>query len=273
MLHSSHMKKPYSKPMRKGATAPRARMPSAAMAKAQEQSHDEPTFPMRINKYLAWKKYETRRGADELIETGQVFINGKRAELGTKVSERDVVEVKRKGAQKKLVYFAYHKPRGVLTHSAGEGETDIAQEIDIPGVFPVGRLDKDTDGLIILTNDGRITERLLHPRFDHEKEYLVVTKEPLRSSFKKNMEAGVRIEYEMTKPCKVKILDEQSFRVTLTEGKKHQIRRMCVALFQEVKHLTRIRVMNIELKNLKPGAYRPIEGKELETFLASLDLA
>ncbi len=230
-------------------------------------------FPMRINKYLAWQKYTTRRGADELIETGQVYINGKHAVLGDKVLETDTVEVKRKGKQKELVYYAYNKPKGVLTHSATEEETDIAHEVDIPDVFPVGRLDKDTHGLIILTNDGRITERLLHPRFDHEKEYVVTTKEPLRSSFKTKMEAGVRIEYEMTKPCKVKVLDEHSFRIILTEGKKHQIRRMCVALFQEVKDLKRVRVMTVELGRLKGGEVRKLEGVEKDTFLQSLDLA
>lgn len=231
------------------------------------------SFPMRINKYLAWKQYSTRRGADELIETGQVFINGRHAVLGDKVMETDKVEVKRKGKQKELVYYAYNKPKGVLTHSAGEDETDIAHEVDIPDVFPVGRLDKDTHGLIILTNDGRITERLLHPRFDHEKEYIVTTKENLRSSFKAKMEAGVRIEYEMTKPCKVKVLDERSFRIVLTEGKKHQIRRMCVALFQEVKDLKRVRIMSVELGKLKDGETRKLEGVEKEKFLKSLDLA
>lgn len=240
---------------------------------AQKSGLEAASFPMRINKYLAWKQYATRRGADELIETGQVFINGRHAILGDKVMEGDNVEVKRKGKQKELVYYAYNKPKGVLTHSATEDETDIAHEVDIEGVFPVGRLDKDTHGLIILTNDGRITERLLHPRFDHEKEYLVTTKEPLRSSFKAKMEAGVRIEYEMTKPCKVKVLDERSFRIVLTEGKKHQIRRMCVALFQEVKDLKRVRVMTIEIGRLKDGEYRKIEGDEKEKFLASLSLA
>lgn len=233
---------------------------------------DEAVFPMRINKYLAHMKHSTRRGADELVDTGQVFINGRVAVLGEKVEAKDKVEVRRKGKQKELVYYAYHKPRGIITHSPGPGEKEIMEVIGLRDVFPVGRLDKDSQGLIILTNDGRITERLLHPRFDHEKEYLVTTKEPLRSSFKNKMEAGVRIENEMTKPCKVSIVNEHSFRVILTEGKKHQIRRMCVALFQEVKDLKRIRIMTIELGKLPVGEFRKIEGAEREKFLQSLGL-
>ncbi len=136
---------------------PRAKRYTPQVRPAQVSGIEGASFPMRINKYLAWKQYSTRRGADELIETGQVFINGRHAVLGDKVMETDNVEVKRKGKQKELVYYAYNKPKGVLTHSAGEDETDIAHEVDIPDVFPVGRLDKDTHGLIILTNDGRIT--------------------------------------------------------------------------------------------------------------------
>jgi 23S rRNA pseudouridine2604 synthase len=233
---------------------------------------DTPQFPMRINKYLAWKKYATRRSADVLIDAGGVTINGRIAVLGDKVEERDKVVVTQKGKQKELTYYAYYKPRGIITHSPSHFEQDIVSVVDLKDVFPIGRLDKDSDGLIILTNDGRITERLLHPRFDHEKEYLVTTKEQLRSSFKAKMEAGVKIEKEMTKPCKVRIVDDHTFRVTLTEGKKHQIRRMCVALFQEVKNLTRIRVMTVELGALKPGQYRKLSGSEKARFLKALDL-
>ena len=193
--------------------------------------------------------------------------------LGDKVSAHDQVVVKRRGKQKELVYYAFNKPRGVITHSPSANEEEIMDVVDIPDVFPIGRLDKDSEGLIILTNDGRITERLLHPRFAHEKEYLVTTKENLRSSFKAKMEAGVRIEYEMTAPCKVILINERTFRVILTEGKKHQIRRMCVALFQEVKDLKRTRIMTVDLGKLKAGEYRKLEGTEKTRFLQSLDLA
>ena len=209
---------------------------------------------MRINKYLADKKISTRRGADELIKEKKVFINGKLAELGSQVNEDDKVEVR--GAKEKVYkYFAYNKPIGV--------ETDSPKE----SLFPLGRLDKASHGLLILTNDGRITDQLLNPKYIHEKEYLVRTSNKLRSNFKTKMEAGVNIEGYQTKPCKVKILNDFEFRVILTEGKKHQIRRMCANLFQEIADLKRERIMNIKLGNLKQGGVREINGEELATFL------
>jgi 23S rRNA pseudouridine2604 synthase len=137
-------------------------------------------------------------------------------------------------------------------------------------LFPLGRLDKASHGLLILTNDGRITDQLLNPKYIHEKEYLVRTSNKLRSNFKVKMEAGVNIEGYQTKPCKVKILNDFEFRVILTEGKKHQIRRMCANLFQEIADLKRERIMNIKLGNLKLGGVREINGEELKTFLNSL---
>jgi len=214
---------------------------------------------MRINKYLALKKIATRRGADELVKQKKVFINGKLAVLGSKVGERDKVEVK--GVEKKeYKYFAYNKPVGVETSSPREE------------LFPLGRLDKASHGLMILTNDGRITDQLLNPKYFHEKEYLVRTSNKLRSSFKQKMEKGVNIEGYQTAKCKVKILNDFAFRIILTEGKKHQIRRMCSALFQEVADLKRERIMNIKLGNLAPGALREIKGGELADFLASLTI-
>ncbi|OGI60315.1 hypothetical protein A2641_01160 [Candidatus Nomurabacteria bacterium RIFCSPHIGHO2_01_FULL_37_25] len=218
---------------------------------------------MRINKYLALKKISTRRGADELIKGKKVFINGKLALLGSKVNEKDKIEVK--GAkQKEYKYFIYNKPIGVETSSPKDD------------LFPLGRLDKNSHGLLILTNDGRITDALLNPKYFHEKEYVVKTSNKLRSSFKQKMETGVNIEGlpalhtqagYMTKPCKVKIINDFTFRITLTEGKKHQIRRMCSALFQEVADLKRERIMNIKLGDLKLNALREIKGEELTVFL------
>ncbi len=217
---------------------------------------------MRINKYLAWKKISTRRGADELVLNKKVAINGKVAVLGSKVNEGDIVKIKEEKDPSKIkqyVYLAYNKPVGV--------ETDSPKE----GLFPLGRLDKASHGLLILTNDGRITDRLLNPKYVHEKEYVVQTKEKLRSSFKAKMEAGVKIESAegnyLTKPCKVKIINPTTFRIILTEGKKHQIRRMCSALFQEVADLKRERIMNIKLGNMKQKGTREIKGLELSTFL------
>ena len=215
------------------------------------------SFPMRINKYLAFKKISTRRGADELVVNKKVFINGKLALLGSKVNEGDKIEV-RGTKPKEYKYFAYNKPIGIETNSPQEG------------LFPLGRLDKASHGLLILTNDGRITDQLLNPKYFHEKEYVVRTSNKLRSNFKQKMEAGVNIEGYKTKPCKVKILNDFSFRVILTEGKKHQIRRMCSALFQEIADLKREKIMNIKLGNLKSNAFREIKGEELAIFLKSL---
>jgi len=234
-------------------------------------------YPMRINKYLAHTGHATRVGADVLIKEGKVFINGRRAVLGDKISESDVVEVKG-GAKRaaKNVYFVYHKPRGVITHSPQndeEGIKEVTQGIpELTGTFPVGRLDKDSSGLIILTNDGRITDRMLNPEYEHEKQYVVRVDRPLRPSFKENMEAGVAIEDYTTKPCIVQIMGEKVFRITLTEGKKHQIRRMVVAMHNEVRELERVGVMNIRLGTLPKGAWRKIEGAELKDFLGSLGL-
>jgi 23S rRNA pseudouridine2604 synthase len=215
---------------------------------------EEHMYPMRINKYLALKKISTRRGADELIETKKVFINGKLAVLGSKVNESDKVEVK--GAPVKAYeYFAYNKPLGIETNSP---RADL---------FPIGRLDKASHGLLILTNDGRITDQLLNPKYFHEKEYVVRTSNKLRSSFKEKMEKGVNIEGYLTQKCKIKILGPNTFKIILTEGKKHQIRRMCSALFQEVADLKRERIMNIKLGPVKDGAMREIKGEELSTFL------
>jgi len=225
-------------------------------------------FPMRINKYLAHKNYCTRREADTLISAGKVLINGKPAHLGDKVKETDHVDVRFR--VKKYRYFAYNKPRGIITHSPEEDETDIRQSIPLVGVFPIGRLDKDSTGLIILTDDGRITDKLLNPDYTHEKEYVVTVKEELPNNFAARMEKGVNIEGYMTKPATVKVLSPKKFSIILTEGKKHQIRRMCSAVGLVVAKLERMRIMNIRLSGLKEGEHRPILGQELAVFLKSL---
>lgn len=231
---------------------------------------EKPDFPMRINKYLALQKHATRRGADELIQNRQVWINGRLAVLGDKVNQSDKVEVKFKGQKPEgFVYIAYNKPKGVATHYAG-GEDDAAYPKELKNVFAVGGLDKDSHGLIILTNDGRITQGLLSSKHGYEREYVVTTKNPLRSSFKEKMRAGVKIEDGPTQGCKVKILNEKNFRVILTEERKHQVRRMCSALFQEVDDLQRVRILNVSLGTLKPGSWRKIEGEELKKFLGAL---
>ena len=188
-----------------------------------------------------------------------------------------MVEVRESKTSKKAYRsFAYHKPRGVIPPSPQRGEQDIKDAIkhvpDAKGVFPIGRLDKDSSGLLILTNDGRITDRLLNPEREHEKEYVVTTTSKLASDFVEHMSGGVDIGDYITKPCKVEKIDDRTFRITLQEGKKHQIRRMCVALHNEVRDLKRTRILNIELGNLAPGGHRAIGGGELEIFLKSLGL-
>jgi len=240
--------------------------------KNQSQS-SEISYPMRINRYLALNNYSSRREADALIEKGVVTINGKKAKIGDKVEEKDVVAVNMKVANvaKKYVYFAYNKPRGIVTHSPKDGQRSIAEvTYTADDVFPVGRLDKNSRGLIILSNDGRITDKLLNPEREHEKEYVVTVNKPITNIFLKVMRQGVQLEDFKTRECLVEKKDETTFNITLTEGKKHQIRRMCTALGWEVVDLKRIRIMNIQLGTLGSGQQRKIQGSELETLLRSL---
>lgn len=237
----------------------------------------ETEFPMRINKYLAKEGVASRREADTLISAGKVLINGKRASLGSKVNEADTVEVV--GKQQPKRYFAYYKGRGVLSHSPGEGEVDISKKIQkdygLSGVYPVGRLDKDSEGLMLLTDDGRITGPLLDPEAAHEKEYDVTVDKPFNPWFLRHMAQGVDIEGYTTKPATVvpHKQNNQRFSLALTEGKKHQIRRMCAALGYQIESLKRVRIMNIELGKLKPNQYRKLTNQEVATLLAELGVS
>lgn len=241
------------------------------------QSPSQVVFPMRINKFLALKNYATRRGADELVTRKRVLINGRLAVLGDKVEETDEVEVQERGKRRDFAYFAFNKPLGLITHAQSKREQDIVRSLPAPlrglKLFAVGRLDKNSQGLIILTNDGRITDRLLNPIHEHEKEYEVTVAKPLRANFKEKVEKGIDIEGYTTKPAAVRILGDRKFNIQLTEGKTHQIRRMISALFNEVADLKRIRIMNIKLGNLKAGSYREIKGEELSVFLKNLGLS
>lgn len=232
-------------------------------------------YPIRINRYLAHKGVSTRRGADELIAAGLVRINGKKAELGSKVGLDDVVEFPdRMGSRdKEYRYIAYYKPRGIITHSPQDGERAIDEISGYPGTFPIGRLDKASEGLIILTDDGRVTERLLHPRFNHEKEYEVTVREDIPPLAKKVLEGGVKSEGEWLKAKKVTIIGTHKLLIVLTEGKKHQIRRMLSEARMTVEKLVRVRIMDVHLGALKPGGSRPIRGLARKMFLESIDLS
>lgn len=235
-------------------------------------------FPVRINRYLALQKMCSRREADSLISRGLVRMNGRAAVLGDQVREGDrvaIIDRIAKNIEREREYLAYHKPIGIVTHGAQADEQAIRDVFRYPvKLFPVGRLDKDSHGLMILTNDGRITDRLLNPESEHEKEYVVEVDRPLDGGFEGNMSRGMDIgEGERTKPCKVRKIGSKKFRIVLTEGKKRQIRRMCKALGYVVRDLCRVRIMNIQLeKNIEPGSYRKIRGAELGQFLTSLGL-
>jgi 23S rRNA pseudouridine2604 synthase len=233
-------------------------------------------YPMRINKYLAHQGIASRREADVLVAAGKVLINGIKARNGDQVTETDKVELL--GATKTKSYLAYYKGRGIITHSPSEKEVDIAQRLlkdyGINNVAPIGRLDKDSEGLMILSNDGRITGPLLDPESDHEKEYEVTVDKPTSGMFIKAMTAGVDIEGYRTKPAKVTShkTNDKKFTIILTEGKKHQIRRMCAALGYQIQSLKRVRIMSIKLDKLKPNQYRKIAGPELKELLKELGL-
>ena len=237
----------------------------------------EEVYPMRLNKFLALRGFSTRRGADELIEKKKVFVNGRLAIIGQKVTESDRVELKDHDTSK-YTYLLYYKPRGVITHSPDEGEVDIVTDIlenhGIKGLFPIGRLDKDSEGLMILTNDGRITERILNPDIGHEREYEVAVDKRVTQTFLNRMSKGVRIEDYTTKPAVAELhpKSDHVFTITLTEGKKHQIRRMCAAMGYQVVALKRTRMLAFSLKALKPGAVYTLKPKEAQGFQKSLGL-
>jgi len=230
-------------------------------------------FPVRINHYLAIHNYASRREADVLIAKGLVKINGKKASLGDKVFEGDKVEVKNSQKLKDNKYYVYYKPKEIITHSPQGSEKSIKEVAGFPkDFFPVGRLDKDSQGIIIMTNDGRITGKLLDPDSGHEKEYRVKVNKDISHLFVKLMTSGIKLEDFKTKPAIVKKIDERIFDIVLTEGKKHQIRRMCAALGYQVRDLKRIRIMNVKIGNLKRGQKRELQGAELNDFLKKLGL-
>jgi 23S rRNA pseudouridine2604 synthase len=233
---------------------------------------EEIIYPIRINKYLAVQQICSRKEADVLIAAGRVKINGRLAKLGDKVQKGDKVDAN--VFKKSLSYVLFNKPKGVMTHSPQRGEKQIHDFLgDNDDLFPLGRLDKASSGLILLTNDGRLTDRLLNPEYNHEKEYFVKTANPVTDTFLRKMESGVKMDDGyITKPCETRKLGEKRFAIILTEGKKHQIRRMCDALGQQVKGLERVRIMNVRLGNLLPGEARELVGQEREDFLKSVGL-
>ena len=222
----------------------------------------------RINKYLSEVGYCSRRKADRLIEAGKVTVNGKISEIGAKVDETDHVEVEgqiiEKSKNKKNIYLAFNKPVGIVCTTDKRVETDnIIDFIKYPQrIFPIGRLDKSSEGLIFLTNDGDIVNKILRARNNHEKEYIVSVNRIINKDFIQSMSNGVEILETITKNCLVKQLGPKKFRIILTQGLNRQIRRMCESLGYRVKSLKRVRIMNIKL-DLPTGKYRELTKEEI----------
>ncbi len=229
-------------------------------------------YPIRINRYLALNNYSTRTGADELIKKGFITINKRKAVLGDIVEQGDLVELTNKAPKKEYVYYAYNKPVGISTNKDNDSK-DILSVTKFPvPVFPIGRLDKDSRGLLIMTNDGRVTDRLLSPKYFHDKEYVVKVEPAFSDTFISMMGNGVHFDGFVSKKCEVWRQTKDTFHIVLTEGKKRQIRRMCEALHHKVIDLRRIRIMNIELEKIPEGGHREIKSTELDTLLKSLQL-
>ncbi|MBM7835684.1 23S rRNA pseudouridine(2604) synthase RluF [Clostridium sardiniense] len=229
-------------------------------------NHEDRGDETRLNKYISETGICSRREADKLIESGRVTINGVTATMGTKVSKGQVVKVdgKKISKEEELVYIGLNKPVGITCTTESKIRGNI---VDFVGhskrIFPIGRLDKDSQGLILLTNDGDIVNKILRAGNNHEKEYIVTVDKKITNEFIKGMSSGVRILGTITKECFVKKEDDYTFRIILTQGMNRQIRRMSEALGYEVKKLKRIRIMNINLGDLKIGKWRDLTRKEL----------
>ena len=222
----------------------------------------------RINKYLSEAGYCSRRVADSLIEEGKVTINGEVPEMGTKVEDGDQVEVEgqriEKSTKHEKIYLVFNKPAGIVCTTDRRVESDnIIDFIKYPTrIFPIGRLDKPSEGLIFLTNDGDIVNKILRARNNHEKEYIVSVNRPINRDFIQSMSNGVEILDTITKNCFVKQLGPKKFKIILTQGLNRQIRRMCESLGFRVKSLKRVRIMNIKL-DVSTGEYREFTKEEL----------
>ncbi|MGN0397557.1 MAG: pseudouridine synthase [Candidatus Fimimorpha sp.] len=227
---------------------------------------------IRLNKYLSERGVCSRREADRLAEAGKITVNGNKAFVGMKVLPTDEIIVDGKAVehrQKKRVLLAVNKPKGIVCTTARfKGEKNIVDMIQYPiRVYPIGRLDKDSEGLILMTNDGEIVNAISRSRNNHEKEYVVTVNKPVTEKFLDEMRNGVKILDTVTKPCICKRTGAREFHIILTQGLNRQIRRMCEACGYRVEELKRIRIMNIQLGNIPLGHFRNVsetEQKQLE---------
>lgn len=228
-----------------------------------------------LNKYISDTGFCSRREADDYIAQGRVTINDEIALSGNRVVNGDVVEIDGEPIRKKnkTVYLAFHKPVGVTSTTDPKDKTNIIDFINFKfRIFPIGRLDKDSEGLIFLTNDGNIVNKILRAENNNEKEYVVTVDQPLTPDFLQQMSEGVRILRTRTKPCKVNQENKYVFRITLTQGMNRQIRRMCDALGYKVKKLVRVRIMNVHLGKLPSGHWRFLTAEEVETISRMTDV-
>ena len=225
---------------------------------------------MRLNKYISETGVCSRREADKWIDAGRVTCNGRVATLGTRVTEGDKVCIDGEpiGAKKQQIYIALNKPVGVTCTTEAHIEDNVIDLIRYPErIFPIGRLDKDSEGLILLTNDGDIVNEILRSENNHEKEYLVTVDRAITDLALKMMAGGVKIMGELTKPAQVTRIDQRSFRIILTQGLNRQIRRMCSVLGYRAQRLQRVRIMNVHLGTLSAGQWRHLTTRELAGLL------
>lgn len=228
----------------------------------------------RLNKFIADSGYCSRREADRLIEEGRVKVDGRVGVLGDKIlpGMEVIVDGNNLSGQGEKVYIILNKPAGIVCTADPREPMNVVDYLDYPiRIFPVGRLDKDSEGLLLLTSDGEIVNRLLRAAGGHEKEYEVEIDRPVTREFVEKMMAGVPILDTVTLPCKVRKTGPRSFNIILIQGLNRQIRRMCEALGCNVRKLRRIRIMNIRLGNMQPGQWRELTHEELSTLMAELE--
>jgi len=221
----------------------------------------------RLNKYLSEIGYCSRRAADKLIEEKRILVNDKLPEMGQKVSKEDIIYVdgeKVQDAHNKHVYLAFNKPVGIVCTTDQRDKDNIVDYINFPQrIFPIGRLDKPSEGLILLTSDGDVVNKILRSRYNHEKEYIVTVDKLVNEDFVKRMSNGIPILDTVTKKCRVEVVSKFIFRIVLTQGLNRQIRRMCEYLGYEVVKLKRVRIMNIKIENTPLGEYRLLSKNEI----------
>lgn len=230
--------------------------------------------PMRLNKYLSDSGFCSRREADRLVEQGKVLIDGEVAVLGQKVIPGQHIMVNGKSLEREeeRILIAFNKPRGIVCTTSSKEKDNIVDYLNFgKRIYPIGRLDKDSEGLILLTNKGDIVDKILRGSNYHEKEYVVTVNKKITKEFVEGMQAGVPILDTVTRPCTLHVMNDRTFRIVISQGLNRQIRRMCEYFGYRVQTLKRVRIMNIQLNHLKSGAYRNLSNAEWKQLNALLN--